>query len=234
MRRRTASSSRSSIVDVKSKAGGVITQDAGRDRNARQPGRPHRPDRHARRQNNYDQANASLDAAQREADVAERTRSVTRICSRRASSPRRSTSSRGELRDGEFEPRDAPKPISISPSRRSTKRRCSAPQEGIDHHEERRRRHGDRLCHGSVSGGTTIVQMADLSIVRIRALFNETDIGNVHPGEPANVTVDAYPMGCGPIDVAHSSFRSARVSRLLLGERIKHWTATGRSLSCTE
>ncbi len=46
---------------------------------------------------------------------------------------------------------------------------------------------------GSVSGGTTIVQMADLGTVRIRALFNETDIGNVHPGEPANVTVDAYP-----------------------------------------
>jgi len=46
---------------------------------------------------------------------------------------------------------------------------------------------------GSVSGGTTIVQMADLSTVRIRALFNETDIGNVRPGEPANVTVDAYP-----------------------------------------
>ena len=46
---------------------------------------------------------------------------------------------------------------------------------------------------GSVSGGTTIVKMADLQTVRIRALFNETDIGNVHPGEPANVTVDAYP-----------------------------------------
>jgi HlyD family secretion protein len=46
---------------------------------------------------------------------------------------------------------------------------------------------------GSVSGGTTIVKMADLGVVRIRALFNETDIGNVHPGEPANVTVDAYP-----------------------------------------
>ena len=45
----------------------------------------------------------------------------------------------------------------------------------------------------SVSGGTTIVQMADLTTVRIRAFFNESDIGNVHPGEPANVTVDAYP-----------------------------------------
>ena len=46
---------------------------------------------------------------------------------------------------------------------------------------------------GSVSGGTTIVKMADLGVVRIRALFNETDIGNVHAGQPANVTVDAYP-----------------------------------------
>ena len=46
---------------------------------------------------------------------------------------------------------------------------------------------------GSVSGGTTIVKMADLGVVRIRALFNETDIGSVHPGQPANVTVDAYP-----------------------------------------
>jgi HlyD family secretion protein len=46
---------------------------------------------------------------------------------------------------------------------------------------------------GSVSGGTTLIHMADLGVVRIRALFNETDIGNVHAGEPANVTVDAYP-----------------------------------------
>ena len=46
---------------------------------------------------------------------------------------------------------------------------------------------------GSVSGGTTIVKMADLGVVRIRALFNETDIGSVHPGQPANVSVDAYP-----------------------------------------
>jgi HlyD family secretion protein len=45
----------------------------------------------------------------------------------------------------------------------------------------------------SVSGGTTIVKMADLDVVRVRALFNESDIGNIHPGQPANVTVDAYP-----------------------------------------
>ncbi len=46
---------------------------------------------------------------------------------------------------------------------------------------------------GSVSGGTTLLKMADLTKVRVRALVNETDIGNVRAGQPARVTVDAYP-----------------------------------------
>lgn len=45
----------------------------------------------------------------------------------------------------------------------------------------------------SASGGTILLRMADLSKVRVRALFNETDIGAVTPGQPASVTVDAYP-----------------------------------------
>jgi HlyD family secretion protein len=45
----------------------------------------------------------------------------------------------------------------------------------------------------SASGGTTILKMADLAQVRMRALFNETDIGSVQPGQDATVTVDAYP-----------------------------------------
>lgn len=45
----------------------------------------------------------------------------------------------------------------------------------------------------SASGGTILLKMADLTKVRVRALFNETDIGNVLPGQPATVTVDAYP-----------------------------------------
>ncbi|HUQ98623.1 MAG TPA: efflux RND transporter periplasmic adaptor subunit [Gemmatimonadaceae bacterium] len=45
----------------------------------------------------------------------------------------------------------------------------------------------------SASGGTTILKMADLSKVRMRAFVNETDIGNVHTGQTATVTVDAYP-----------------------------------------
>jgi HlyD family secretion protein len=46
---------------------------------------------------------------------------------------------------------------------------------------------------GSVSGGTTLLKMADLAKVRVRALVNETDIGNVRPGQSTRVTVDAYP-----------------------------------------
>jgi len=46
----------------------------------------------------------------------------------------------------------------------------------------------------SVSGGTTLLQMADLSRVRIRALVSETDIGSLHPGQSASVSVDAYPQ----------------------------------------
>ena len=46
---------------------------------------------------------------------------------------------------------------------------------------------------GAFGGGTTLLKMADLGQVRIRALFNETDIGQVQPGQSATVTVDAYP-----------------------------------------
>ena len=45
----------------------------------------------------------------------------------------------------------------------------------------------------SVSGGTTIVKMADLTKVRARALVNETDIGRVQAGQSATVIVDAFP-----------------------------------------
>ncbi len=45
----------------------------------------------------------------------------------------------------------------------------------------------------SASGGTTILKMADLSRIRIRALVAESDVGNVRPGQTATVTVDAFP-----------------------------------------
>ena len=46
---------------------------------------------------------------------------------------------------------------------------------------------------GTFGGGTTILKMADLTKVRVRALVNETDIGKVKPGQTGTVTVDAFP-----------------------------------------
>ena len=46
---------------------------------------------------------------------------------------------------------------------------------------------------GSASGGTTLLKMADLNRVRMRAQFNETDIGQIRAGQPSVVIVDAYP-----------------------------------------
>ena len=46
---------------------------------------------------------------------------------------------------------------------------------------------------GAFGGGTTLLKMADLTRVRMRALFNETDIGQIRSGQPSIVVVDAYP-----------------------------------------
>jgi len=44
-----------------------------------------------------------------------------------------------------------------------------------------------------VGGGSIILTMADLDLVQIRTLVDETDIGKIRPGLRASVTVDAYP-----------------------------------------
>jgi HlyD family secretion protein len=46
---------------------------------------------------------------------------------------------------------------------------------------------------GNVSGGSPMLTMADLSEVQVRTLVDQTDIGNIHIGMIARVTVDAYP-----------------------------------------
>jgi len=45
----------------------------------------------------------------------------------------------------------------------------------------------------SMSGGTTLLMMADLNRIQMRALVGETDIGSVRAGQPATVAVDAFP-----------------------------------------
>ena len=44
-----------------------------------------------------------------------------------------------------------------------------------------------------MSGGTILLKMADLKLVQVRTLVDETDIGKVQPGQRATITVDAYP-----------------------------------------
>ena len=45
----------------------------------------------------------------------------------------------------------------------------------------------------NVSGGTTLLKMANLALVQVKTLVDETDVGKVQPGQAATITVDAYP-----------------------------------------
>jgi len=51
------------------------------------------------------------------------------------------------------------------------------------------------------SGGTMLMQMADLSAVQIRSLVDETDIGKIRAGMSASISVAAYPNQPFPGDV---------------------------------
>ena len=44
-----------------------------------------------------------------------------------------------------------------------------------------------------VGGGTVLLKMADLNLVQVKTLVDETDIGKIQVGQLASVTVDAYP-----------------------------------------
>jgi HlyD family secretion protein len=44
-----------------------------------------------------------------------------------------------------------------------------------------------------VGGGTVLLKMADLSLVQIKTFVDETDIGKLSKGMPADVTVEAFP-----------------------------------------
>jgi HlyD family secretion protein len=44
-----------------------------------------------------------------------------------------------------------------------------------------------------VGGGTVLLRMADLNLVQVKTLVDETDIGKIQRGQRATVTVDAYP-----------------------------------------
>jgi HlyD family secretion protein len=44
-----------------------------------------------------------------------------------------------------------------------------------------------------VGGGTVLLKMADLNLVQVRTLVDETDVGKIQPGQRATVTVEAFP-----------------------------------------
>jgi HlyD family secretion protein len=45
----------------------------------------------------------------------------------------------------------------------------------------------------NVSGGTTLLKMANLDLVQVKTLVDETDVGKIQPSQVATITVDAYP-----------------------------------------
>ena len=45
----------------------------------------------------------------------------------------------------------------------------------------------------NAGGGTVLMKMADLNLVQVRTLVDETDIGKIKAGQVTTVTVDAYP-----------------------------------------
>lgn len=46
---------------------------------------------------------------------------------------------------------------------------------------------------GNVSGGTTLLTIANLDVVQVRTLVDETDVGRIQTGMPATVRVEAFP-----------------------------------------
>lgn len=46
---------------------------------------------------------------------------------------------------------------------------------------------------GSVSGGTTLLTIANLDVVQVRTLIDQTDVGRIEAGMPVNVRVEALP-----------------------------------------
>lgn len=181
------------IIEVKSKAGGVIRRMPVETGTRVNPGDLIAQIDTRDVQNNFDQAQASLDAAQARLTLAESDRKRNEeLFKARVITPQ-------EFENQSVNFETAKSAVITAQTNLDIKKQAleeatvKAPAEGtiIDKTVSE----GTIIAgaNNSVSGGTTIVKMADLGTVRVRALFNESDIGNIHPGQAANVTVDAYP-----------------------------------------
>ncbi|HEY4130249.1 MAG TPA: efflux RND transporter periplasmic adaptor subunit [Gemmatimonadaceae bacterium] len=181
------------IIDVKSKASGVITKMPVETGTHVKPGDLLVQIDTRDVQNRYDQAKAALDAAQAKLEVSSANKKRNEdMFKARVITPQ-------EFEQVEVDYQNANSGVVSAKAALDLAKQSledatvKAPSEGTVITKNVAEGTVIASATGSVSGGTTMVQMADLGVVRIRSYFNETDIGNVHPGEPANVTVDAYP-----------------------------------------
>src|SRR5579884_2374347 len=180
------------VTDVKSKAGGVITKMPVETGTHVQPGDLIVQIDTRDVQNKFDQAQAALVAAQAKLQVSEQDKKRNdEMFKQRVITPQ-------EYEQVEVNYENAKSGVVSAKANLDLAKQAledatvRAPAEGVIITKNVAVGTVIASATGSVSGGTTIVQQADLSVVRIRAYFNESDIGNIHPGQPANVTVDAY------------------------------------------
>ena len=181
------------IVEVKSKASGVITKMTVETGTKVNPGDLLVQIDTRDVQNRYDQAKAALDAAETKLSVSENDKKRNEdMFKARVITPQEYEQVAVSYENAKSAVVSAKASLDLA-KQSLEDATVKAPSEGTIIEKDVSEGTVIASATGSVSGGTTIVKMADLGVVRIRALFNETDIGNVHPGEPANVTVDAYP-----------------------------------------
>jgi HlyD family secretion protein len=181
------------IVEVKSKASGVITKMTVETGTRVNPGDLLVQIDTRDVQNRYDQAKAALDAAETKLSVAENDKKRNEdMFKARVITPQEYEQVAVSYENAKSAVVSAKASLDLA-KQSLEDATVKAPSEGTIIEKDVSEGTVIASATGSVSGGTTIVKMADLGVVRIRALFNEADIGNVHPGEPANVTVDAYP-----------------------------------------
>ena len=181
------------IIEVKSKAGGVITRMPVETGTRVNPGDLIAQIDTRDVQNNFDQAKASLDAAQARLTLAERDRKRNEeLFKARVITPQEFENTSVNYETAKSNVITAQTQLDI---RKQALEEATVKAPAVGTVIDKTVSEGTIVAgaNNSVSGGTTIVKMADLGTVRVRALFNESDIGNIHPGQAANVTVDAYP-----------------------------------------
>ena len=143
-------------------------------------------------QNQYDQSKADLDAAESACGCPKHRRSARMSSSSSASSRPRARASQLEFANAQAAVVRARTSADIA-LQRLEDATVRAPIQGTVIEKTVSLGQVITSATSSASGGTTILKMADLTKVRMRAFFNETDIGSVQPGQEATVIVDAYP-----------------------------------------